>query len=46
MRSQQTDPRTWRVSSLSLMQSELSPAGARYTELHRARLRGAACDTA
>lgn len=46
MRSQQTDPRTWRVSSVSLMQSELSPGGATYTELHRVRFRGAASDSA
>lgn len=46
MRSQHTDLRAWRVSSLSLMQSELSPAGATYTELHRVRFRGAASDTA
>lgn len=46
IRSQQMDTRAWRVESVSLMQSELSPGGATYTELHRVRFRGAASDPA
>ncbi|NLE52367.1 MAG: RNA 2',3'-cyclic phosphodiesterase [Chloroflexi bacterium] len=46
VRSKQMETRAWRVSSVSLMQSELSPGGATYTELHRVRFRRAASDSA
>jgi len=40
IRARQYDRQTWRVTSVSLMRSELQPEGAVYSELYRALLRG------
>lgn len=40
MNTRHTFAQAWRVSSVSLMLSELDPGGATYTELHRVRFPG------
>lgn len=45
MGTRQTDNQAWRVTSVSLMRSELNPGGATYTELFRAPFPGSVSDS-